>query len=256
MQACQRAPICASIKAGSGSAASGRNAACSRASRASTASSSGFAPFSACLCANEARRPEIPPRAPPRGRAPRSKRFSSCRVSAIWPPRACPKCTSGCLSTARVSTGAKPPAWQASTRRSKLASGRLAKGTPALSSTLMPQRFNSTATRRAKLRSRVTSAAVLLSCCKTLRIKTAIAPASARGSGASIKCTLSSCGFSSTLIFAAHCAVFSAGASARPSVSTRAPAARLPGHGCTSARVACICANKCANAYCGCDGLP
>ena len=150
---------------------------------------------------------------------------------------------------ANKSTGAKSLAAQASTKRKNLPRSLFDNGCPALSSIVTPQRRSSLATRRAKLRSRVTRAAVWFFVAKVSRIRKAMTPASERASGVSTKCKFCKASASKPVagapafeakICAAQLAVCAAGTKAKLSRLARAEADALPGQTCTCSRVASI----------------
>ena len=165
----------ASSAAGSGRSTSGCTARSSSANSARGPASLALSPsISACK-----------PASPPPGRGPLKNLHSNWRTSPNNAPRVRPRQVSGCLSTAKSGTGAKLRTHMSFTSRMNCASGVLASARPAESSTSIFQRRNSTATRRASRRSGVTSAAVFEGVSSTPRMASAMAPASARGSGAS-----------------------------------------------------------------------
>ena len=165
-----------------------------------------------CAACNRASRPAA-------GRMPRSKAASRDQTCCRCASRSAAIQVFGCFNKASKATGAKPSAWQARIRRNQTATAPCAKGLPALSSTLISQRRNSAATRRANLRSRVTSAAVLSGVCKVSRINKAMTPASLCISGVSTICSPSN--LCDVLCCIAQSAVASAGTIARCNRSRR-----------------------------------
>ena len=93
------------------------------------------------------------------GRGPRRHSVSSARAACRQATGLMPAPQRGCFNNAKSGTGANSSATARTSRRKNTAGGDSANGSPALSSATIPKRSNAAATRPARLRSGVTSAA-------------------------------------------------------------------------------------------------
>ncbi len=123
---------------------------------------------------------------------PRSAMSSIVSAARRTVARSRPRPSSGCFSSARMPTGSPGRKAVSSKRRSSVAGAVRASGSPPESSARMPKRSSSADTRRARLRSLVTSAAVLSPGAMARRKAIAIATASSRSFAASTSVTCSS----------------------------------------------------------------
>ena len=130
------------------------------------------------------------PASPASGRGPRRHQRSSARARARNVAPSCPRVAKGCFSSASSGTGAKRACAASASRHRNAPAVACARGRPAESSIVTPQRAISAATRRARLRSGVTSAAVRCGVSSASRNASAIASASCAGSAAATKARL------------------------------------------------------------------
>ena len=124
------------------------------------------------------------PLRPPARRGPRRRARSSARTLRRNSPWLVPPEASGCFSVASRWIGSPSPTTQCAVSRRKLPGGDWSSGMPALSSARTSQRCSSTATRRARLRSEVTSATRLPGVSRAARTRRASWTASLARSGA------------------------------------------------------------------------
>ena len=195
--------------------AAGRNIASKRSKNTTSAES--FSSFSRNFTSSN----------PGPGRGPRSAYFSKPRACSRQTSGGNPAAANGCFSSASKGNGANSLTTARASSRSKIAGGVCASGSPALSSAVMPKRFNAAVTRAARPRSGVTSAAVRPGTSSASRKIIAIAVAFCASSGASNRLNPASC--SST--FSCHTPRQAEGSNARENTRLRPSGTRESGAG-------------------------
>ena len=189
---------------------------------------------------------------PPMTRWPRKSAISSMRAARRHCGRLMPKAASGCLASASSSTGSASDSAASASSRAKMPSPRRSSGTPAELSMARPQRPSSAATRRAIVRSGVTSAARAPGVSTASRSASAIAVASSCSLRAMSSVTPSMAAPASATAVSAQRSVVSAGRRASATSLRRAArASRGAASGSTSSRRMPIWPMSCLSPNCG-----